>query len=122
MPVVVETLEDKYEWRLANAYKMTAVNSKQMNMMPWEALSIEPGAVRDLDTFMQIPGKLMSKIAATRDSIKDLFGPGPHTFVQMQNELRRHTADFKKLSRSVVCDIRLCRVALRRYCEGDFHG
>ena len=31
VPVVAETLDDKYEWRLENAYTMTAVKSKHMD-------------------------------------------------------------------------------------------
>ena len=38
----------------SGAFKMIAVNSKQMDMMPWEALFIELGGVRDTDSFTQI--------------------------------------------------------------------
>ena len=88
--LVVETLEDECEWRFKNACKMTTVNSKQMDMMSWEALFVQLGAVRDVYSFTQIPAKLISKIAATRDSIKNMLGPGPHTITQMQNKLRKH--------------------------------
>ena len=64
------------------------------------ALFIERCAVRDVDSLTQISGKLISKIAATRDS------------TQIQNELRKHTANLKKLSRYVVCDIRFVELHL----------
>ena len=82
VPVVAETLEDEYEWRLENAYTMTAVNSKQLDMLLWKALFIEPGGVHDGESFTQILGKLISKIAATQDSINDMLGPAPITHIQ----------------------------------------
>ena len=67
---------DEWLFRLRPALKTIAVNTGQLEMMPWERLLFKQGQIPGVPQTVKIPEELLTEIRNGRAAAIDVLGPG----------------------------------------------
>ena len=107
--VVVECLHDEWEWRLGAMMKTQAVNTNQVEALPWEELCYDAQAVPGARETGAVPEAHLEKIGsareAARDYLQDISKSGTPTLAEMQKVIKSKRSKLTELDRGFEVDL-----------------
>ena len=99
----VESLHDEWEFRMLAVMVTTAINSGQLEMLPWERLCFDVGGVPGIRAHCKVPEACLAEVRSSRSSaavaLAAFKSSGDITLKEMVKVLSPRYKSIKKLDR-----------------------
>ncbi len=105
LSIVVESPEEEWDMRLSCSLRSWAINSGQIEMLPWEILLFEKDGLPDYPKFLKVPEQLLQQCLAPRLAAADFLTDEDDQLSKMINIMVGKRNMCLELDRSFMCDM-----------------
>lgn len=79
----IDNMNMEWEYRLEARLKTIGVNSRALEVLPWESLLFDTGSITGVPQFCKVPAELFTNASAARAATLEYLGSGPMTLAEM---------------------------------------